>query len=246
MATTTPTPSDEKANGLATYLNVLMSPTAAFQQLAKMPTWGWAAVTGLIIALVATYMIQPASMHFTHAFQQQMLSHATADQRPQFEQSFAQQNAGAAWKAYINPVIGLAVSWMFATLVFLAASALGGGSGTFGKAWAVAVNAALPSYVGLFVNALIIMLRGPDSANTMSDLFAIPSPAMLVSGNLALAGFLSQINPFQLWYAIVGTIGAEQTLGAKRPAAITAVVVIVLATACVYAVLGAITSMFAK
>src|SRR5438105_15401391 len=96
----------EKATGLATYFSVLTSPTAAFAQLARTPMWGWAAIAGLALAVVSTFLIAPAVVHTTHAFQQQMLAHASADQQAQLRTSFAQQNAGESWKPYLNSIIG--------------------------------------------------------------------------------------------------------------------------------------------
>jgi len=236
----------EKANGLATYLSVLTSPTAAFTQLARTPMWGWAALIGLVLAIVGAILIQPAALHATQALQQQMLSHATADQQAQIRDSLARQNAGAGWKPYVNTAVATGLSWLLVSLIVLMAASLGGGAATFVKAWTLAINAALPGVLGIVVNALIIALRGPASVNSFSDLIALPSLGMVATNNPVLAAFLSQINPFQIWYYVVLVLGIETMLKSSRPASVTAVIVIWLLSSSLYAGLAALTTMFAK
>ena len=241
MATTAPA-TQARANGLATYFNVLFAPSAAFEQIARTPMWGWAAIAGVVIAIVATTLSLPETVAATHAFQQQMLAHAAADNRALLQQQFDSQNAKPAWIQVINPIIGLFVSWLITAVVFLVATALSGGSASFSKIWSTTVNAALPSYLGLLVNSVILMLRGPASIGGFSDLFAIPSLAMVVPNNPLLAAFLTQFNPFQLWWAWAAVIGFGIVAGTKRGAAIASAVILVCLAGSIYVWLATFTA----
>ena len=60
-------PPAERANGLATYLKVFYAPSEAFATLARVPTWGWAAIIGVILTLVSTLILMPATLHYTQS-----------------------------------------------------------------------------------------------------------------------------------------------------------------------------------
>jgi len=86
MATTAP---QEKANGLATYFNVLFAPTAAFQQLARTPMWGWAAIIGMALMLASMIIMLPEQMRLASIMQAKQLATMPADQQAAAKQAIA-------------------------------------------------------------------------------------------------------------------------------------------------------------
>ena len=244
--TATPPSTTERANGLATYFAVLTSPKAAFEQLRRTPMWGWAALLTLAIVIVAAFLLHPATVHSTQVFDQQMIGHVSADQKAQVEARINQQNQNALWRPLVNSVVGIFVSWLVVALVALLAASAGGGDARFKPAWVTAVNASFPGVLGQLVNALIIYIRGPLSVNSFADLNALPSLAPLGGSNAVLSAFLGTINPFQIWYFIVLTIGIQSVLGTKRAPAITASVIVWFLGGLLFAALAAVTNMFAK
>src|SRR5690349_1103160 len=79
----------QKSNGLATYLSVLWSPAAAFDQLRATPTWGWGALIGIALLLVATIISMPEIVKVAHIAQQAQLATMSADQQANARQAMA-------------------------------------------------------------------------------------------------------------------------------------------------------------
>src|SRR5476649_1255628 len=106
MATTAPT---EKANGLATYLSVLTSPTAAFTQLARTPMWGWAAVISIALAMVSIFISMPELLKVAAVAQAAQLAQMPADQQAQARQTMA---AAAGVTKVIIIVSWIIIPWI--------------------------------------------------------------------------------------------------------------------------------------
>lgn len=224
MASTT-TAAPQKTNGLATYLSVLWSPAAAFDQLRQTPTWGWAALIGIAVLVIATVMSMPEIAKVAHIAQDQAISQMPADR-----QAIARQNIGAtagifSYIAIGGAIIGPWVIWIISAIVYAIGGALSGAGAKFSLAWVVSVNVAIIAFVGAIVNAVILMARGPDAITSPLDQFTLPSLGMLVHDNVKLATFLNSYNIDYIWLYIVAIIGLERTLLMKRGAAIATVVI---------------------
>jgi hypothetical protein len=219
----------EKAEGLATYLKVIYAPGEAFATLARVPTWGWAALIGTILAVVVALVILPASMHYSHIAQEQRFSQMPADQAAAAREFTAKipSWAYAAIAIVITPIITWFI-WLVFSLLFLLAAWIGRGAPTFRGAWVVTVNSYIVYALGSLIGGVILLLRGPESANTAADLYALPSALLFMhAASPKLAAFLYYAtNIASLWYYVVAFIALEQVLKLSRVAAIISAVVI--------------------
>jgi len=236
MSTTLEAPATqppEKTDGLGTYLKVIYAPGEAFATLARVPTWGWAALIGTILAIVAALLVLPSSLHYSHIAQEQALSQLPADQAAAAREFYAKIPSWVYWLLGVifTPIITWFI-WLLASLVFWAAAGIGHGDARFRLAWTAVVNLSIiPGLAGL-VGGVILWLRGPDAANTAQDLYAVPSALMFVhTASPKLAAALYYVtNVGALWYYVVAVIALEQVLKLSRVAAIVAVLVIALLT----------------
>jgi hypothetical protein len=230
-------PPTERANGLATYLKVLYAPTEAFGTLARVPTWGWAAIVGIILTLIGTIIMMPATLHFIHVTQEQQLAQMSADRAAVAREAMSKiPEAVYSVSGVVGAAIGPWIYWLVGALIYMLGAALGGGEARFKNAWTIAVNLYIIPALGSIVGAVIVMLRGVESINSSADVYGLPSLAMLVHGSPKLAGFLYGFNIVSIWFFFVAVIALEQVMKMGRVPAIVTVVVVALLGAGVLAV----------
>jgi len=217
---------EARENGLATYIQVLYAPGEAFAKLARSPMWGWAAIAGVALTLLATIVGMQATLHMIHATQAQQLSQLPAEQAARQRDILAKiPDAVYVATTLVVAVIGPFVIWLIDSVVFLIGAALGGGEARFKYAWVASVNAYMIASLGAVITYSIIALHGAQNINAPSDLYALPSLAMLVHGAPKLEGLLYAYNVVNLWFYIVAVIALERMLKLGRGAAIATVVV---------------------
>lgn len=224
MASTT-TAAPQRSNGLATYLSILWSPATAFDQLRETPTWGWAALAGIVLLLVATFISMPEIVKVAHIAQQQQLATMSADRQAQARTAMASTSGLIPVFAIVGVLVFTWIIWVISAAVYAIGGALSGAGAKFSLAWVVAVNLGIIAFVGALVNAVILAARGPDSISSPLDQYALPSLGMLFHDNVKLATFLNTYNIDYVWLYVVAIIGLERTLLMKRGAAIATVVV---------------------
>lgn len=228
-STTTATPA--KSNGLATCLAVITSPGTAFDQLRLTPTWGWAALVCLVLSVVGGIISMPEQIQVAHVAQMHAIANMPADQ-----QAVARQNiAGAGRIITFSIIVGFVVApwivWLISAIVYTIGAAISGASARFNLAWVISVNVGVIAFVVLFVNAIILALRGPDAIASPMDAQAIPSLGMLFRDNLKLATFLNGYSLGYIWVYVVAIVGLVRTLSMKvTPAVITVVVYSLIAS----------------
>lgn len=215
----------QKSNGLATYLSVLWAPGAAFDQLRETPTWGWAALGGIVLMLVATIISMPEIVKVAHIAQQAQLATMSADQRANAQQAMSSTSSIIPIFAIVGVLVVTWIIWIVSAIVYAIGGALSGAGAKFSLAWVVAVNLGIIAFVGALVNAIILAMRGPDAISSQLDQYALPSLGMFFHDNVKLATFLNTYNVDYIWLYIVAVIGLEHTLLMKRGAAIATVVV---------------------
>lgn len=224
MASTT-TAAPGKANGLATYFSILWAPTEAFERLRVSPTWGWAALVGIVLLLIASIMSMPEIAKVAHIAQDQALSQMPADRQAVARQGIAATQGIFTYIAIGGAVVGPWIIWIISAIVYTIGGALSGSGAKFGLAWVVSVNVAIIAFVGSIVNSVILVARGPDAITSPIDQFALPSLGMFVHDNVKLATFLNSYNVDYVWLYVVAIIALERTLLMKRGGAIATVVI---------------------
>ena len=226
--TATPPQTTERSNGLLTYLSVITSPVAAFDQLRRTPTWGWAALATIVLFMISSWISMPEIMKVAHIAQQQALSNMSADQQAAARQSMVATQGIIGWFAIGGVIVVTFLVWLISAVVYTLGGAMSGSGSRFSLAWVVSVNVSAIAAVGAIVNAIILALRGPDSITSALDQYTLPSLGMLFHDNVKLATFLNAYNLDYVWLYIVAAIGLEHTLSMKRGAAIGTVVVLSL------------------
>jgi len=224
MATTT-TAAPQKSNGLSTCLSVLWAPGAAFDQLRLTPTWGWAALAGIVLLLASTIISMPEIVKVAHIAQDQALSQMSSDRQAIARQSMQSTQGLIPWFAIGGVFIVTWIIWLISAIVYAIGGAISGAGAKFSMAWAVSVNLGVIAFVGALVNGIILALRGPDAISSALDQYTLPSLGMFSHDNVKLATFLNTYNVDYVWLYVVAVIALERAMSMKRTAAITTVVV---------------------
>lgn len=199
------------ANGLKTLVDTIIAPKEAFESLRTAPTWGWAFIIGVPLAMLGSYLTVPAMSHALTAAWPTMVAH-----NPQLAQlTPAQQQTQLALVLKFAQFGWIALLFMMPFFMLLQAllltvfNALGHGSGTFKQYWAAAVNISVPAFALYSIVAAVIGLaRGPESFSSQSSFYSLmPSLALFApDGGIKLTAALSTINPFSIWGAVLAAL----------------------------------------
>jgi Yip1 domain len=212
-------------SGLLTYFSIIFSPKAAFDRLSRVPTWGWAALLGIVLTLVAVILTGPAQLHMAATMQQQRIAQMPADQQAQARSAMAMAAGFTKVSIYVFTLIVPWFAWLLSAVVLLIAAALGGGEAKFARAWVASVNAYVIIAIAGIINAIIVALRDPTTVNSPADMATLPSLALLFHDSPKAAAFFAAYNVLYIWYYVVAVIALERVLKVSRPVAIATVVI---------------------
>jgi hypothetical protein len=205
-----------KANGLKTAIDIVIAPKEAFESLRVSPTWGWAFLITVVLAIVAFFVMMPASIHG-------MAGDLATN--PQMQQMTPEQSQKALditktffpLGAVIIPIVVLFFS-LIEAVIMLVFNAMGRGSGTFKTLWASSVNIGVIYGLSQIVGMVVVLLRGADSFATAGEVQrAIPSLALLApaGAGIKLVAFLATITPFSIWSIVL--VMMTMTIVARVP-----------------------------
>jgi hypothetical protein len=205
-----------KANGLKTAIDIVIAPKEAFESLRVAPTWGWAFLITVVLAIAAYFVMMPASLHgiagdFAKNPQMQQMSPEQVQKAIDITKTF--YPIGGA----LLPVIVLFFS-LIEALIMLVFNALGRGSGTFKTLWASSVNIGIIYGISQIVGMAVVLLRGADSFATAGEVQrAVPSLALLApaGAGIKLVAFLATITPFSIWSIVL--VMMTMTIVARVP-----------------------------
>lgn len=239
-------PAVQRRSGLATVVDIIVSPSAAFASLRAAPTWGWAFLIATVLGIIGSLLVGPAILH---AMQTSMPAQLAANpqiaqlspdkQQAAINQAMAISKVVAQFSFVIIP-IAILIAAAVQGLIMLIANAAAHGDGDFKKYFALSVNVSVVG-VGLsyVVLGIIVLVRGADSFEAVASVQgSLPGLGLLSNGHGAMAGFLGAINVFSVWSIVLLALGMTGVGRIPRvPAWITAVVMLLL-TAC-FAAFGA-------
>jgi hypothetical protein len=225
---------------LATVVDIIVSPSAAFARLREAPTWGWAFLIATVLGIIGVVLAEPASLHAVMtSLPAQLAANPGIAKLPPDQQQAAINNALAFSKIAVQfgfvfiPIVIL-IGALVQALIMLIANAAGHGDGSFKKYVALSVNVSVIG-VGLssLVVAIIVLVRGADSFDSTTAVqSAVPSLALLVPGvHGALAGFLGSMSIFALWSIALLALGMTGVGRIPRAVAWTTAIVMLLLTA---------------
>jgi hypothetical protein len=205
-----------KANGLKTAIDIVIAPKEAFEALRLSPTWGWAFLITVVLAIVAYFVMMPASLHGIagdFAKNPQVAQMSADQQQKMVDITKVWYPIGAAFL----PVIVLFFS-LIEALIMLVFNALGRGSGTFKTLWASSVNIGVIYGISQIVGMAVVLLRGADSFASAGDVQrSVPSLALLApaGAGIKLVAFLATITPFSIWSIVL--VMMTMTIVARVP-----------------------------
>lgn len=240
-------PAVARVSGLATVVDIIISPSSAFARLREAPTWGWAFLIATALGVIGSLMVGPAIAHVLQTTLPAQLAanpdiaKLPADQQQTMIARTLSISSVVAQFSFVFVPVGILIAALVQSVIMLIANAAGHGDGDFKKYFALSVNVSVVG-VGLsyLVVGIIVLVRGANSFDsTVAVQGAVPGLGLLIPGaHGALAGFFGSMNVFALWSIALLALGMTGVGRIPRvPAWITAVVMLLL-TAC-FAAYGA-------
>ncbi len=212
------------AFGLVSYIWILVKPRVAFERLKNAPTWGWAAIIGLLLTLAAFLIAEPAQLHVLAASESHRIAALPPSERVRAQ--IVQLHIAGSQKTLfiVGALLGPWITWFLMALFFFMTAAISRARARFGMAWVVALNSYVLYALGGIANAALLAVRDPSQVNSALDLIAVPSLGWLFPHNPAIAAFLSAYNPFNIWYYAVIASALIAVLNVPRAAAVVATI----------------------
>lgn len=239
MSTTEP--SSSRRGGLANVADVIIAPSAAFERLRVVPSWGWAFLVAALLAIAGALLTTPAVMHALETGLPAQLAANPAiaklppdQQQKQIAAMLGISKAISQWSWLAVPIILLVVG-LVQGLIMTIANAAGRGDGGFKTFFALSITVGVVGYgLHALVLGIIATVKGASTfENTASVYAAVPSLALLAPGaHGAAAGFLAGLNVFSLWATVLLALG--MTIVGRIPRAVawaTAVLMLLIAAA---------------
>jgi hypothetical protein len=239
LSTSVTTPPARRSS-LSNVVDIIVSPSAAFDRLREMPAWGWAFLAASVLGIAGSLLTGPATLHaITTSLPAQLAADPGVQKMPPEQQQqmiqravgFGKVMAQIGWLFF--PVIVLVVA-LIQGLIMTIANAIGGGDGSFKKYFALSVTVGIVGFgVTSLVTGIIVMIRGADTFDTTTALqAAAPSLALLAPGaHGAIAGFLGALNIFYLWATALLALGMARVGRIRPPVAWATALFLLLCTA---------------
>ncbi len=195
--------------------DVIVAPASAFAALEARPRWLVAYLLICALGIAGAILQVPAGTHVGIATIDRQSVHdpGMASMTPaQLEniKSFTTTVQRFVWIAY--PLIAI-VAIVIAASVLLIGNAIGRGTGTFGKMFALAANIGIVQLgIAYFLTGVLSSLHPPDTFSSASDILRLlPSLAWLAPGAAPkLTVFLEAFNPFTLWSFALLALGLQK------------------------------------
>jgi hypothetical protein len=233
-------PAVQRRSGLATAVDTIVSPAAAFASLRVAPTWGWAFLIATVLGIVGSLLSGPAIMHALEtSLPAQLAANPGIAQLPPDQQQAAIARGVAFAKifsqfGFVFVPIGILLASLVQALIMLIANAATHGDGNFKKYFALSINVSIVG-AGLaqLVLGIIVLVRGAGSFETVSAVTSsIPGLGLLSNGHGAMAAFLGTINIFSVWSIVLLALGMTGVGRISRvPAWVTAIIMLLLTAA---------------
>jgi hypothetical protein len=225
---------------------MLVAPTDAFARLRETPTWGWAYLIAVVLAMLATLALVPALRHAMDAsLPAQLAASPNIAKLPPAEQQKQIARIASAQSIILNftwigSIVIVPLVAIVQTAVMLLANKIGGGDATFRRLWALALNVQVAGSIGGLILAAIVLIRGAASFDDPAQIqVVLPNLSMLAPGLPHVAGaFLGAINVAAIWQTVLLGLGLIAVARVSRPVAWSTAIVMLLSLG-VFAAIGA-------
>ena len=240
MSTSITTPPAGRSS-LSNVVDIVVSPTTAYDRLREIPAWGWAFLAATVLGVIGALLYAPALVHAMETSLPAKLAAMPAIAKLPPDQ---QQTMIATQMKFTK--IFLQLIWLFIPiqillvglvqgLIMMIANVAGHGDGSFKKFFALSITVSVIG-VGLssIVIGIIVLIRGASSFEEQSAVTGVaPSLALLVPGAKgALVGFLGAFNIFILWSTALLALGMQRVARIPAAAAWATAIAMLLLTAC--------------
>lgn len=217
-------------------MDIVVAPNAAFARIRAVPTWGWAFLAATIIGIIGVLLAQPASLHALQVSGPAMygsnpaVTQLPADKQPEMIARMVGFGTVMLKFQFVFVPIGLLIGALLSAVIMLIANAISRGDGTFKRFFALTMTTAIVSSLGLLLNGVIAVVRGPSGYETMQSVqTALPSLGLLVPGAGAkLATFLGGLNVTSIWAAVLSALGMIGVARIKPPIAWATALIVLL------------------
>jgi Yip1 domain len=212
MATTTmPAPEAQPAiSPFGRIIGVFFSPKAAFEDIARKPSWV-APILLLTIIGLAMNIFLAQKVDWRSFSEEQLTSSPRGQQIPpdQKDQAIERTRQGNLYFCYVRGVIGTLFLALVLALVYWGAYALIGGARiTFRNSFAVVAYAMLPGGLRDLLGIPILMLKDPSTlGNPYNFVGSNPGAYMSLSDPKWLSAMGSSLDIFVLWSVVLTAIG---------------------------------------
>jgi hypothetical protein len=189
--------------------NVLVAPDAAFDELRERPAWVFALLACMVVTTITQFLSLPALQHaFIASFPAQLAHDPNAASMTPDQRKHAMDFALGILRVgpFISGIVAPVVAVLVTAIVLLAAAAIGRGTVSFARLFALAANVAIVWFVlAQIVITAIVLARGATSYEATWELYlAMPSLAWIAPGAPPkVLAFLSGVNPFSIWSLVL-------------------------------------------
>lgn len=239
MSTSVTTPPARRSS-LSNVVDIIVSPSTAFDRLREMPAWGWAFLAATVLGVIGALLYGPALVHALETTMPAKLAAmpAIAKLPPDQQQTVIATQLKVA-KIFLQLFwlfvpIQILLAGLFQALVMTIANVTGRGDGSFKKYFALSITVSVIG-IGLtsIVIGVIVLIRGAASFEEQSAVTGVvPSLALLAPGAKgALVGFLGAFNIFALWSTALLALGMQRVGRIPTVAAWVSAIVMLLLTA---------------
>ncbi len=208
-------------------VDTFVAPSKTFTDILRSATWwlpylliivGAYALTASIQTKVGWPLLVENEIHANPKMSDQMASLPA-------EQVAARQKAmhySFQYGFYASPLINLASLAIIALFLWPTINFGFGGSATYGRVLAVAMYASLPGVISALL-AAVLLFAGRDPASFTTQALVGSNPGYYIDTPGALKTFLSMLDVFSLWTAVLLAIGIAIVARTKRSAGFIAV-----------------------
>lgn len=230
-------PSIAPTSSLHNAVDIVVAPGAAFERIRRVPGWGWVFLIATVLAILGSLLSLPASTHAFGLSAPALYAPIVAKMPPEKQsEALAQMiKVGGVMnslEALFLPV-GLLLGSLISAVIMLIANAVSRGDGTFKRFFALSMALTIITSLGLVLNGLITLVRGPSSYETIISVkTALPNLALVVPGaGGKLLTFLGVLNIASIWATVLTALGMMAVGNVKPLVAWTAAVASLLVAA---------------
>ena len=189
---------------IITLINILASPRESFVEMKVQPRWAVSFFFMSTIAIGVAFLTAPFSRELLRVTLSAVLDEEN------LEQSLSVMEKSQYLGAFLVPGVLLLKWTAIATILYLLSIIFGNQEQKFKECFIVVVYSEIILILMSIITVLLLHLKGFDSIHQLTDLQPVIGLDVLMAdkaSNLPLFTFLNSVNPFNIWYLAVLSVG---------------------------------------